>query len=422
MRKPDRIERLYLDFDGFFASVMQQAMPDLRDKPVGVIPFEVKDARHTVVIACSKEAKAAGCSNVMPVPDALKQCPDMVLVMQRPDLFRRAHNKLLNEIRCVLPIETIKSIDEFSCVLDKAAANNPHGLSRHIKQRISEFVGPYITCSIGMAPNRMLAKIACKMDKPNGTTIWRPEDLPGDLLDLPFDDIPGIGGRMQQRLWRAGITNMEALWHTAPKEMRRLWGNVSGERMWYALHGYEVYAQPTQRGMYGHGRVLPPEWYGYEHARKCSRELLQKAAWRMRRDNWYANRLNMWLDLSLPNRRRAGWYREITLPSVMDDQALLVALERLWQQVRAELPARTNFIRVGVTLMDLVHGSTRQLDMFLNDDHVRQRWETITRTIERLNRKFSSKIVTIGPRAVPPGGYLGGKIAFNRIPDEEDFW
>src|SRR6185436_2723937 len=109
MRKPTTIEKLYLDFDGFFASVMQQAMPELRGKPVGVIPFETKAANSTLVIACSKEAKAYGCKNVMGVAEARALCPNLVLVTQRPDLFRRAHNVLLNEIGCEIPIETVKS-------------------------------------------------------------------------------------------------------------------------------------------------------------------------------------------------------------------------------------------------------------------------------------------------------------------------
>src|SRR5476649_2620154 len=107
MRKAETIEKLYLDFDGFFASVMQQAMPNLRGRPVGVIPFETSAANSTVVIACSKEAKAAGCKNVMRVPEARSICPDIILVTQRPDLFRRAHNALLNEIACEIPIEKI---------------------------------------------------------------------------------------------------------------------------------------------------------------------------------------------------------------------------------------------------------------------------------------------------------------------------
>ena len=89
MRKATTIEKLYLDFDGFFASVMQQAMPQLRGKPVGVLPFETSSPNSTLVIACSKEAKAAGCQNVMPVPEARAICPEIVLVPQRPDLFQR---------------------------------------------------------------------------------------------------------------------------------------------------------------------------------------------------------------------------------------------------------------------------------------------------------------------------------------------
>ena len=193
MRKPETIEKLYLDFDGFFASVMQQAMPELRGRPVGVIPFETSAAYSTVVIACSKEAKAAGCKNVMPVPEALKLCPGLVLVTQRPDLFRRAHNALLNEIYCEIPIETVKSIDELTCKLDPSGIADPAALAGRIKRRIRQNVGDYITCSIGFAANRLLAKIACKVDKPNGVTIWRPEQMPEPLFVLPLEGHSGRG-------------------------------------------------------------------------------------------------------------------------------------------------------------------------------------------------------------------------------------
>jgi DNA polymerase-4 len=267
MRKPATIEKLYLDFDGFFASVMQQAMPRLRGRPVGVIPFETSAANSTIVIACSKEAKAKGCKNVMGVKEARAICPDLVLVMQRPDLFRRAHNALLNEIACEIPIETVKSIDELSCTLDGGDIADPQGLAKRIKDRIRKNIGDQITCSIGFAANRMLAKIACKIDKPNGVTIWRPEDLPEPLFKLSFEDIPGVGSRMATRLNRAGINTVRDLYNAQPKHLRALWKNVNGERMWYALHGYDIQAQPTARGMYGacastsspvaHGRQCP---------------------------------------------------------------------------------------------------------------------------------------------------------------------
>lgn len=417
MRKPDTIETLYLDFDGFFASVMQQAMPHLRGKPVGVIPFETSASNSTIVIACSKEAKAAGCKNVMPVPEARKACPDIVLVMQRPDLFRRAHNTLVNEISCEIPIETVKSIDELACKLDRNTIAEPEALAKRIKDRIRLNVGSQITCSIGFAANRMLAKIACKVDKPDGVTIWRPEDMPGPLLKRRLEDVPGVGGRMQERLARANIRTVADLWNSQPKHLRALWGNVNGERMWYAMHGYAIQAMPTSRDMFGHARVLPPEWRDIKHALSCSRLLLTKAARRMRRDGYYANRLWLWLDI-----RGSGWLGQRELRCVQDDHACLAGLAVLWRKAEKEIPKRAQIIRVGVTLLDLSPGNARQLDLLTNDDEERQKCELITNTIDGLNRKFGKRVVTLGEWTPPPGGYAGGKIAYNRIPSAEDFW
>lgn len=417
MRKAETIEKLYLDFDGFFASVMQQAMPHLRGRPVGVIPFETSAARSTVVIACSKEAKAAGCKNVMRVPDVLKICPEIMLVTQRPDLFRRAHNALLNEIACEIPIETVKSIDEMACKLDKGDIADPQGLAKRIKDRILRNVGNQITCSIGFAANRLLAKIACKVDKPNGVTIWRPEDMPQVLFVLPLADIPGVGTRMERRLNLAGIHTISDLWHTAPKHMRALWGNVNGERMWYALHGYDIQAMPTARGMYGHGRVLPPDWRDATHAESCSRLLLTKAARRMRRDQYFASKLWLWLDI-----RDDSWFGQHDIPCVQDDQACLTALAALWKKARTGISPRAEIIRVGVTLSDLSPAGSRQIDMLLNDDTDRQKFERITRVMDGLNSKFGKRVLTLGHWTPPPGGYAGGKIAYNRIPSAEDFW
>jgi DNA polymerase-4 len=169
--------------------------------------------------------------------------------------------------------------------------------------------------------------------------------------------------------------------------------------------------------MFGHGRVLPPEWRDVSHAVSCSRLLLTKAARRMRRDGYYANRLWLWLDI-----RNDAWFGQLELPCVLDDQACLAGLNTLWDKSRREISPRAEIIRVGVTLLDLVPANARQLDMFLNDDRKRRKCETITNTIDGLNRKFGKRVVTLGPWAPPPGGYAGGKIAYNRIPSAEDFW
>jgi DNA polymerase-4 len=416
VRKPTQIERLYLDFDGFFASVEQQVHPHLRGKPVGVVPFA--DSDRTCVIACSREAKLLGVKNVMNVPEARALCPEIILVPQSPDLYRRAHNTLLSEISTVIPIDAVKSIDELTCRVAPGDRDNPQQLGLRLKKRVAENVGPFIRCSIGFAANRQLAKMACKAGKPDGNMVWHPNEMPGPLLERILSDVPGIGSRLELRLANAGIHTIADLLTTQPKHMRKLWGNVTGERLWYALHGYDLQTPPSGRGMYGHGRVLPPGYRTIADAKSASRLLLVKAARRMRRDGWNAGRLWLWLEII----RADSFFRSVWLPDVHDDQAVLSALEGLWAQALARLPRSIQILRLGVTLLELTRSSERQLDFLLNDDRVRQRWERVTAAVDALNRKHGKTLVSIGPWVPPPGGYVGGKISYTRIPRAEDFW
>lgn len=148
--------------------------------------------------------------------------------------------------------------------------------------------------------------------------IWRPEDMPEPLIALPLGDVPGIGPRMERRLTRSRIYSMADLYNLQPKHMRKLWNSVTGERLWYALHGYDIQAEPSERGMFGHGRVLAPESRTLPAAYDICRLLLIKAARRLRRGGYYCNGLILWLSL-----RGAEWSDTIKLPVVNDDQAVL---------------------------------------------------------------------------------------------------
>lgn len=424
MRKPDDIERLYLDFDGFFASVEQQADPRLRGRPVGVVPFAGTD--RTAVIACSKEAKAAGVKNVMPIREAKQVCPDLILVPQKPDLYRRAHNALLCEIETVIAIDTAKSIDELTCILDESGQRDPELLAARIKTAIETNIGTYITSSIGFAANRQLAKIACKQGKEesrrlgsygNGLAIWRPSDMPAPLLRVALKDIPGVGASMIGRLARNRVFTTAELYALEAKHMSKIWNNVNGERLWYALHGYAIQAPPQKRGMFGHGRVLPPEGRTIAGASEISRLLLTKAARRLRRENFYAGGVWLWLSVT-----DGSWMGKHHLAVVNDDQAILSALRALWARVRRDYPRGVTIFRVGVTLYDLSPADERQIDMLDNDDTIRRKWEKVNNAVDTLNARYSGTIVSLGEWKPPAGGHAGGKISYTRIPSAEDFW
>jgi DNA polymerase-4 len=415
MRKPNSPERLYLDFDGFFASCEQFAHPHLRGKPVGVVPFA--GAVNTCVIACSPEAKKRGVSNVMTVKDALRICPDLILQPQNPDLYRRAHNGLLAEIAMVIPIDAVKSIDELTCRLDPIQQRNPLAVGEAIKARLLKLTGPWIKCSVGYAANRQLAKMACKAGKPDGNMLWHPDDMPGPLLKVSIRDVPGIGKRILHRLWDAGIVEMTDLLNAQPKQMRAIWGNVTGERLWYTLHGYDIQAQASERGMYGHGRVMPPGHRTMAAVKPISRLLLVKAARRMRRDGWSASRLFLWLGMW-----EDSWSGNVYLPAICDDPGILKALDHVWEEAEAALPRRAVIARLGVTLGELSRTGQRQLDLLTNDEPERKRAETVTAAIDRLNRRYGRTVVSVGPWTPPPGDYAGGKISYTRIPRAEDFY
>lgn len=421
MRRPDEAECFYLDFDGFFAGVMQLAFAHLRGRPVGVVPFAGAEDRG-ILIACSREAKLAGVGNIMPVADARRLCPDIHLVPQEPDLYRRAHNALICEISTIVPIDAIKSIDEMTGAVEPKHRADPLDLAARVKGRLLNEFGPWITCSMGFAANRLLAKMACKAGKRpepgrygDGALHWPPSIMPGPLLSIPLSDVPGVGSRMAERLARAEVRHMTDLLSLAPKQARGLWRSVTGERLWYALNGYVVQAQPSRRGMFGHGRVLPPDSRHARHAREASRLLIVKAARRMRREAYNASRV--WLLLSMRGR---DWQGFAWMPASHDDQAVLSALSQIWGCAWPEI-SREAIMRIHVALLDLSPASARQLDWIADDDRQRQKWEAATRAIDGLNRRYGRTIISVGPWASPTNAFVGGKISYTRIPRAEDF-
>ena len=427
MRKPETIEHLYLDFDSFFASCEQQRRPELRGRPVGITPTTGNSEMGSgAVIAASKEAKRAGLRGVPGQREALEICPDMVFVPQDPAFYREMHHQAQASIKTVLPIQKVMSIDELSCELGREHIRDPLGTAARIRAALAEGIGRYVTASIGFAPNAHLAKIACKEDKPDGATVWRPEDLPYALLHIPLGSVPGIGSGMQARLQRANIHSMADLLDTSPKQLRRIWGNVAGERFWQAMQGYEVVTQKTQRSMIGHGRVLPAKWRGLDEPYGCARMLLTKAARRLRREGFVANTLYVGLKI----RRHPGdkepirWADQTDLHGAQDDRSCLQGLDRIWQPLVRKLGSKPKIsvAHVMVSFSGLEKVGERQLDFWTVEDPERKRWEQVTQVIDQVNLAANKSLLTLGPWKPPPGGNAGGKIAFTRVPEAEDFW
>lgn len=247
-----------------------------------------------------------GVRGIISVREARRLVPNIKLVVQRPDAYVKLHHRMVREIDQIVPVLAARSIDEVVADVSGWRPDEALAKAKTVKQRLATTIGPFITCSIGLGANELLAKIAAELRKPDGLVVFYPDIMPGPLLTLQLRDLPGIAGGMERRLLKAGVNDVAGILALAPKQARAIWRSVEGERFWAQLHGYAVERPVTQKCMFGHSRVLPPDWRSNERARACARLLTIKAARRMRREGFYARRFC----LSLRGKHgEGGWVR-----------------------------------------------------------------------------------------------------------------
>ena len=421
MHAPQDISWLFLDLNSYFASVEQQDRPELRGRPVAVVPM---DTDHTCAIAASYEAKAYGIKTGTVIRDAKRMCPQLVCVMARHDIYVDYHHRILDEAIKHVPINKVWSIDELSSRLPPRQRHREAAIAvaRQLKDGLRRNVGEHIKCSIGLAPNGFLAKVATDMQKPDGLVVLEPHELPGRLLNLKLTDLPGINVRMEARLRAAGIHTMTDFWNISPRHARAIWGSVAGERFWYNLHGFDVPDIETSTSMVGHSRILDPALRRPDAARLVARRLTLKAAARLRRKDFYATRFH--LSVREPEGRR--WNAETILRPAQDNFTFLRALDESWARMMRELRPHS-LKKASVTMYGLRRNDQIMDDLFdpLLPAAVKKqtaRNEKLSGVMDDLNRKFGGETVRLGTIPQTRAGYVGTKIAFSRIPDKEEFW
>lgn len=408
---------LYVDLNSYFASVEQQLQPSLRDKPVAVVPVQTDS---TCAIAASYEAKAYGVKTGTMIHEAKKMCPGLICVPARHELYVEFHHRVIEEVERHIPVAAICSIDEVACRLmrNEAPEDAATRIARSIKRGLAKNVGEYVRCSIGIAPNRYLAKVAADLQKPDGLVVLRPADLPQRLFPLPLRDLPGVGYGMERRLSAAGIRGMPDLWALSAAQMRAIWENVWGERMWHLLRGADLPEEATQRRSIGHSHVMAPGLRDPDKARYVARRLTLKAASRLRRMEYYASVLSF--SALFENGQWVGDYERCW--RAQDSLTFLHLLDKIWRRtVRKGVRVK----KVGVTLHGLTPAAEIEAELFDNgaDLSARQRLkaEKMSRALDRLNHRYGRDTVVLGMLPGEGRSFSGSAIAFTRIPDREEF-
>ncbi len=404
------LQSLLIDYNGFFASCEQQERPELRGRPVAVVPVM---SNTTSCIAASYDAKRAGIKVGTPVPEARRLCPRIAIVESRPEIYLRHHQNLLTAVETCLPVTEVWSIDEVWCRLPPGmqSPDAARAIARKIKRAIATIAGECLTCSVGLAPNAWLAKIASDLEKPDGLVVIEQHELPDRLHALELRDLPGIGENIEQRLRDEGVDTVAKLCAASSRDLRRIWGSIEGERMWRRLRGEEVPLPPRHTGSIGHAQILGPDLRQPEGARATLHRLLQKAALRLRHGRLYAGGLHLALKY-----RGTRWSHAVTFADTQDTLELIRVLNLLWDRRPAR---RVDHFSVGVTLFALVPEGSHTgalpgiLEARPGDD---ARRAALNATLDHINKK-------LGKHSVVYGGALGAlayapiRIAFQRIPD-----
>jgi DNA polymerase-4 len=277
-------------------------------------------------------------------------------------------------------------------------------VAQQVKEAIHDQVGEHLLCSIGLAPNRFLAKIAGKMQKPDGLTVLSQEDLPYKLYSLALRDLTGIGSRMHARLENSGVHTVEQLCACSKDELRHIWKGVVGERWWHALRGHELPEQPTRCRTLGHSHVLPPEFRTPEGAKAVLVRLVHKAGARLRKLGYWASGIAVGLSYT----RRGKWKSTASLAPCQDTQTMVRALSAIWRG----RPAAGTPIKVSVVLYDLVHDACRTPPLFIED----VRRPKLTQAMDSANNRFGANTVYLAAmhRSLHTAP---SRIAFTHIPD-----
>jgi DNA polymerase-4 len=229
---------MFVDMNSFFASCEQQDNYHLRNRPLGVCVYTGKGG---AVIALSKAAKAIGIKPAR-ADEIMKLHPDFITLPTNPERYRNYHVKIMNVLKEFSEDVIPKSIDE--AVVNFAGYHLVHKdlvhVAKQIKRKIREDVGDYLTCSIGLAPNAFLAKLATDLHKPDGLLVITPDNIDGILDKLSLQDLPGIAKGIAYRLTMAGISSPLQLRHTPPHLIRKACHSIIGEYWHYRLNFREV--------------------------------------------------------------------------------------------------------------------------------------------------------------------------------------
>lgn len=386
---------LHIDMDAFYASVEQLDHPWLKGKCVIV----GGTSGRGVVAAASYEARRFGVHSAMPIFEARRKCPHGVFVRPRMERYQEVSAKVMGILREFSPRVEPVSIDE--AFLDLGGTERLHGApadaARTIKDRIRQDVG--LSCSIGLAPNRFLAKIASDLEKPDGLTLIGPEQVIDFVDRLPAAKVPGVGPKTLEKLTEIGVRFLGEVRRLPAPMLTRIFGSY-GARLLELAQGVD----PTPVSPDTPAKSISSECTLEQDTRdvgllsRCLLEQADEVAAGLRREAVKARTVVLKIkhaDFTLATRR-------VTVsPPVQSSKEIFRHAVRLLDAYRPTQPVRL----VGLGASGFVPtNAPRQLEVFAAVNESREDWERVDQTLESIQRKFGKAVIGRAALSDDPNG------------------
>lgn len=376
----------FIDMNSFFARCEQQANYYLRGRPVGICVYT---GQHGCVIAASVEAKKLGVKTGMRLSDAVKVCPDLVPLETHPARYREFHVKIMDVVRRYCHDVIPKSIDEAildlrSQAVEYKTVDSIINLGRRIKADIKNEVGDWLTCSIGIAPNAFLAKLASNLKKPDGLEVIVPENIDTVLAKMDLTHLPGIAKNMAIRLVRAGIDTPLKLRYANPADLKRACQSIIGVYWHYRLNFSEVdMITHPYKNMQAMRQLSAAQRSNLQTIDEVFINLCMTLEKRMMKQSVYAREVALFL--SYRNGQRYKYHSRIN--PIQDGGLLYKLLKEQLIEVsngRLEKFLHTDTTAIGVSVNNFVESSVIQIDLF--EDNIRK--DTLMRAVYDMKDKY----------------------------------
>lgn len=378
---------MHIDFDSFFASVEQQANPLLRGKPIAVTGSSLTKG---IACAASREAKKYGVKTAMPLFKARELCPQLIAVKGDGSKYtyisKKSHEIFKKFSDKIEPF----SIDEsFVDITDTAKFwNSPEEIAKQIKAHMKEEFGEYITCSIGIGPNKLMAKLVSDYKKPNGLFVVNETNLAEVLESAELQDFCGIGPRIYARLNKIGVFSVAELQKIPWEILYREFGNI--ESTFLKNLSFGIDHSPVAYGEYqrdpksiGHQHTLEKNTANLDKIKNNLRRLTEMAAFRMRKHNTVASRVHFFLR----DKNFKSYHEGITLGNSTENSGkIFKAVEGALDSGRWRNHLDRELRLVGITLSGLTKKENLSYNLFDMD----KREERLVGVADTVNNRFGN--------------------------------